>query len=325
MAVSRILIVRLGALGDILHALPAASTLKKSFPDAHLAWAVAPKWREVLEGNGLVDELIPIDRKSIGGVLSAWRRLRAQRFDVAVDFQGLVQSALVATVARASRVIGYKRGQLREPAASMFYTDTVHAESAHVIDRNLELCAAAGAMHRCYEAPLPAGRAEGELPNEPFVLASPLAGWASKQWPLENYAALARLLRERMGMALVLNGAPSSEAQLRSVPGARVHLSSVAGLIDATRRAAAVVGVDSGPMHLASALGKPGVAIFGPTDPRRNGPYSKSFAVLRSDAAAATYKRDAKISDAMRKFTAQDVMCALQEKMREHTTAQRQD
>src|SRR5262249_37836946 len=124
-----------------------------------------------------------------------------------------------------------------------------------------------------------------------FVLASPLAGWRSKQWPLESYALLATRLRREAGVTLALNGPPSERTSFANVPDALTHVSSLAGLIDATRRATAVLGVDSGPMHLAAALGKPGVAIFGPTDPARNGPVGDTFTVLRSPEATTSYKR----------------------------------
>lgn len=310
MAVSRILVVRLGAMGDILHALPAAATLKRAWPEAKLAWAVHPKWRDLLEGNPLVDELIFVERSTLFGVLRTWRNLRRQPFDLAVDFQGLIQSALVAFSARAGRIYGFDEKQIRERLAARLYTDNVSTVSRHVVDMNLEIAAAAGAIGRVYEFPLPPGRMEGSLPTE-FVLASPFAGWASKQWPLEHYRELARLCRRDLGMPLVLNGAPAQEAELRSVEGAMVHVSSVGGLIWASRRAAAVVGVDSGPLHLAAALDRPGVAIFGPTDPGRNGPYGKRFTVLRSPGVLTTYARETGIHPAMRAIEPATVAQAL--------------
>lgn len=303
MEVRRILVVRLGAMGDILHALPAVSALRLGFPGASICWAAAPRWRDLLRGNPLVDELIEIDRRSAAGLLRGWRALRRERFDLAVDFQGLWQSALVATIARATRIAGYGRAQARERGAAIFYTDTVHAMASHVVDRNLELAAAAGAPRRVFEFPLPPGRLEGELPAEPFILASPLAGWTAKQWPLEHYRDLARDIRERMGLALAVNGPPGSERLLRGIEGAVVHVSSVAGLIGATRRAAAVVGVDSGPLHLAAALGKPGIAIYGPTDPARNGPYGHTITVLRDASATTSYAREREINASMRAVT----------------------
>jgi len=284
----RILVVRLGAMGDVIHALPAAASLKHSFPHSQVSWVIRPRWMPLIEGNPFLDEIIPLER-NMTGISAAWRRLRARRFDLAVDFQGLVQSGLVTAMARADRIVGFHRSQAWERWASLFYSNEVMTTSAHIVDRNLELVTAAGASSILRTFPLPEGRREGELPEGKFVLASPLAGWGSKQWPLEMYQDVA----ERLDMPLVLNGPPDAAAALASVRGARVHLSGIAGLIDATRRAHTVIGVDSGPMHLAAALGKPGVAIFGPTDPARNGPYGGSLRVLRSNTAVTTYKRHA--------------------------------
>jgi heptosyltransferase-1 len=177
------------------------------------------------------------------------------------------------------------------------------------VDRNVELAMAAGAKVRCMETPMPAGKPEGDLPAGPFVLTSPMAGWVSKQWPAEYFAELARLIAP---VPLVLNGAPGAEKELRAIAGnARIHLSGIEGLIDATRRAAAVVGVDSGPLHIAAALGKPGVAIFGPTDPARNGPYGGTITVLRDGAAVTTYKRESTVSSCMRAIEPAQVAAAL--------------
>lgn len=315
MAVQRILIVRLGAMGDILHALPAAASLRHAFPEAHLAWAAAPRWRPLLAPNPILDEFIEFDRRSLAGLARAWKTLRRQRFDIAIDFQGLWQSALVATIARSSRLIGYERSQAREGGAAIFYTETVHAMAAHVVDRNLELAAAAGAPRRIHEFPLPDGEPEGSLPDGPFVLASPLAGWTSKQWPLEHYQSLARLLHDQLRLPLVLNGPPGSERTLRQVAGAHIHLSALPGLIHATRRAAAVVGVDSGPLHLAAALHRPGIAIFGPTDPARNGPYSPSLTVLRHPSASTSYARESIIAPSMRAISPETALDSLRQSL----------
>jgi heptosyltransferase-1 len=172
----------------------------------------------------------------------------------------------------------------------------------------MELAAACGghgaqSAHRFF--PLPPGRDEGELPAGDFVLASPLSGWKSKQWPLDHYRSLAVRLRRELGIPLVLDGPPG--ASFAEVESAVAHHSSLAGLLFATRRAAAVVGVDSGPLHLAAALGKPGVAIFGPTDPARNGPYGESLRVLRTSAASTSYKRGAVIDSSMQQISPDEV------------------
>ena len=307
MAVTRILVVRLGAMGDILHALPAVASLRASLPGVHVSWAVHPRWREILEGGGAADELIFVDRRSYSSVRTAAAALRREEFDFAIDFQGLIQSALVAKVARCGDVFGFHRDVVRERPATLFYTQTLLSRAAHVVDRNLELATAAGATERVLEYHLPPGRPEGSLPDGPFVLAAPFAGWTSKQWPLEHYAEVAA----RLPVPLVLNGAPSQESMLRAVPGARVHISSVSGLIDATRRATAVIGVDSGPLHLAAALGVPGVAIYGPTDPARNGPYSDIIRTLRAGDAVTSYKRGAEIDASMREISPGQVLAVI--------------
>jgi heptosyltransferase-1 len=143
------------------------------------------------------------------------------------------------------------------------------------------------------------------------VLASPLSGWGAKQWPLEYYGQLGAYLRREAGMALVLNGPPAEREKLSGVPDTVTHFSSIEGLIDATRRAFAVVGLDSGPLHLAAALSKPGVALFGPTDPARNGPCGGTLTLLRSPRAITSYKRLAQIDPSMRELSPEAVFEAL--------------
>jgi len=325
---AKILVVRLGAMGDIVHALPAVATLKRSFPHAHLTWAVEPQWGALLRGNPHVDRLLWLDLpgwrrrwwrlETCRKILAACGDLRAARFDLAIDFQGLLKSALVAAAALPERIAGFHRSLLREKAAGLFYSHHSRASSLHVVERNLDLAAEAGAARRCVEFPLPDYPPEGDLPASDFVLASPVAGWKAKQWPPAYYAQLTRLLGERLGWPLVINFAPGersdAEPILREAPEkfCRLHLSSVEGLIAATRRARAVVGIDSGPLHLAAAMGKPGVALFGPTDPARNGPYGETFLTLRSPGAITSYKRSSAISASMRALGPDQVFQALQ-------------
>ncbi|SPE43478.1 Lipopolysaccharide heptosyltransferase I [Candidatus Sulfopaludibacter sp. SbA3] len=306
---TRILVVRLGAMGDILHALPAVASLKHSYRNARLTWVVKPQWAPLLEGNPFVDRILLLRRDFPGGLYRSWRDLRSEPYDFAVDFQGLLQSATLASAAHPDRVFGFHQSQLRERAAGIFYSVKTLSTSAHVVDRNLDLAAAAGAASLLHTFPLPPGSPEGQLPEGDFVLASPLAGWRSKQWPLEHYAALATRLRSQLGVPLVLNAPPG--ASYPQVPAALLHCSGLRGLIHATRRAAAVVGVDSGPLHMAAALAKPGVALFGPTDPARNGPYGGTLRVLRSPGAVTTYKRGSVIDESMRQIDPDTVFEAL--------------
>jgi heptosyltransferase-1 len=304
-----ILVVRLGAMGDILHALPAATSLKLSFPRRKLTWVVDAAWTGLLHGNPHIDRIVSFERRRSDTWLPARRELRAWDYGCAVDFQGLIKSAVVARLSGARRVYGFARGEVRERPAAFLYTDEVSSTSVHRVDRALDLAFAVGATTLTSESPLPAGQPEGDLPDRPFVLASPLAGWASKQWPLEFFGRLGALLHPT---PLVLNGAPGALDTLASVPNARPHVSGIAGLIDATRRAVAVIGVDSGPLHLAAALSKPGVAIYGPTDPAVNGPYGGTIRVLRVAGAPTSYKREPEIAPSMRAITPEQVWAALE-------------
>jgi heptosyltransferase-1 len=284
----RILVVKLSAMGDVIHTLPAAASLKHSFPHSSVSWVIRPQWRPLLEGNPFVDRVIPVER-SAGAMLRAVQNLRCEKFDLVVDFQALVQSAFVTAAMRCQKKVGLHRSQARERLASLVYSTAVFTRSDHRVERNLELAAAAGATNLLRVFHIPEGRPEGALPDGPFVLACPLAGWGAKQWPMEYYSEVARGLE----IPLVVNGPPAGADTLRRISGTHVHLSGVEGLINATRRASAILGVDSGPLHLAAALSKPGVAIYGPTDPAVHGPYGGSIRVLRADNAATTLKRSA--------------------------------
>jgi heptosyltransferase I len=216
---------------------------------------------------------------------------------------------LIAHIAKPNRIAGFGSNVVRERAAGLFYSTRTPSAAVHVVDHAIDLAAGAGARHLVRSFPLAPGAPEGRLPDEPFALACPLAGWTSKQWPLEYYAKLAELLRERLGMPLVLNGTPGAVPDVR---GTWKHESGIRGLIDATRRASLVVGVDSGPLHLAAALNKSGVAIFGPTDPVRNGPYGGEFEVFRAPGAQTTHRRGGTIDDTMRAISPERVMAALE-------------
>jgi heptosyltransferase-1 len=134
-------------MGDIIHTLPAVASLKRSFPGSHISWVVEPRWAPLLAGNLFVDRLILFDRSSVSGLVRSYDELRRDRFDFAVDFQGLIKSALVASAAGPARLFGFDRTQTRETPAALFYSNSVVVSSSHVVDRNLELASAAGATN----------------------------------------------------------------------------------------------------------------------------------------------------------------------------------
>lgn len=319
--------MRLGAMGDVIHTLPAVSRLKANLKGARITWLIETRWAPLLVGNRCVDRVIeaptavwrkrPVSPATWTDIGRLRRRLRATGFDAAIDFQGLIKSALLARSSGAERVYGFARRELREPLARLFYSDHAATTGSHVVDKNLALAAALGADAGPVEFPLPQGKPQPDLPAGEFVLASPVAGWKSKQWPPEYYSRLANLLHERCGMTLVLDCAAADRLyceQIRRLadPGAcELHVSGLEGLIAATRRARVVVGIDSGPLHLAAALGIGGVAIFGQTDPARNGPYGNSFRVLRAPGTSTSYKREDNLSPSMAAIQPEEVWAAL--------------
>ena len=325
----RVLLIRLGAMGDVIHTLPALALLRRSLPKAEIAWAVEPRWAPLLEGNPAIDYVLEVPlgdwRKRLFAVdtLRAFRTLRddllSRDFDLTIDFQGLLKSAILGRVAKPAHAAGFDKTELRESLASWFYTEQFSANRQHVVDKNLALArAATGAGDEPPpQAFLPPGERSPGLPAGDFLLASPLAGWKSKQWLPEHYADLAELAWEERRLPLVLDGAPQDEPHLAEIAdqapkgACHVHLSSLAQLIGATRAARAVIGLDSGPMHLAAALRKPGVALFGPTDPARNGPYGGSLTVLRKPGAEITYKRQDRCAESMIRLSAREVWAAL--------------
>ncbi|MBV8551800.1 MAG: glycosyltransferase family 9 protein [Acidobacteriaceae bacterium] len=306
-----ILVIRLGAMGDIIHALPAVASLKRSFPGRKLTWVVARRWMPLLEGNPFIDELVPFERAGVGALWASWQRLRSIKPAIAVDFQGLLQSAFAGRIAQPEVFFGFDRSVAREPLAAWFYSCCVPVKGPHRVERNLQLVQAAGAAQLTKEAWIPQGRPEGGLPSCDFVLASPFAGWNSKQWPITKYEALGQRLQSD-GLELVVNVPADRAHELSRLSHLRVHTSSLAGLIHATRRATAVLGLDSGPLHLAAALGKPGVALFGPTDPTQTGPFNSNMIVLRSPDVETTYKRHEAIHESMTEISVEQVVTALQ-------------
>ena len=331
----RILIVRLGAMGDVIHALPAAGRLKRAFPGACIGWAIEPRWAALLAGNPFVDDVIavatgawrkrPASPSTWSEVRQLRRRLRTAGFDAAIDFQGLLKSAILARQSAAPRVYGFERQHLREPLARLLYSHRVETSARHVVDKNLALAAALGAHSGPVEFPLPPGKAQRDLPEGEFVLASPVGGWKAKQWPPQYYARLAELLHQATGMTLLLDCAAADRAyceQIRRLARPAcclLHVSPLDGLIAATRRARAVVGIDSGPLHLAAALGLGGVAIFGQTDPARNGPYGDTFTVLRAPDALTSYKREDDLTPSMASILPEQVWQALEPRLASHT------
>jgi heptosyltransferase-1 len=295
-------LVRLSALGDCIHALPVVAALREALPDAHLGWAIAESGFELLSPHPLVDRFHRFPRRARGrtrfAALRAFRaELRAQRYDIAIDLQGLAKSGLVAWWSGASVRLGFAGRDSRE-LNRLFLNLRVAppAAAAHVVDRNLSLLAALGIEPPSRgRFPLPAllpshGLAElrGQIGGRTFAVLHPGTTWATKRWPLAAWAALAGELWRTRGLVSVVSwGSPRERLDAQEIVSGAVldaallapptDLRDLASLLSA---AGLVVGADTGPMHLAVALEVPTVAVFGASDPRRNGPYGTPDAAV---------------------------------------------
>jgi heptosyltransferase I len=303
-ATHRFLIVRLGSLGDIVHGIPVAAALRERFPFARIDWMVDPRHAELLRHVKGIDALVPVRTWRPLATLNTVRMLRSISYTAVLDLQGLVKSAVLARAVGAWRTIGFPRAHLREPMARLFYSETPEpGERQHVVHKNLSLLAPLGA--RGVRPSFPIDAAATPVAQEvidrlggPYAVINPGAGWPNKRWPPERFAAVAATVRDRLGVrSLVVWGpgeAPLAKAVVAASEGAaeQAQVTSVSDLLGIARGARVMIAGDTGPLHLAAAVGTPVVALFGPTMAWRNGPWSLSDVTLsRTDGCACLYAR----------------------------------
>lgn len=299
----RILIIKPSSMGDVIHALPTLSALRRTFPSASITWLVKRQWAGLLERAEELDRVWPL-APSLSGWLSQVPRLRAASFDLVVDLQGLFRSGAIAWLTGCPARIGFANAREGSP---LFYTCKVPvpAPDLHAVDRYLLVAAALGADVGSFYREGPhtnfrlrvrlADREEvagllsrhGVQVSSPWIAMNVSARWPTKRWPPEFFAAAAdRIQEEKLG-TVVLIGGPDERAASQAVRGLMrtvpVDLTgeTTPGLLPALLESASVLLTnDSGPMHIAAAVGTPVVAIFGPTSPTRTGPYGKGHRVL---------------------------------------------
>ena len=343
MRLDRLLIVRLSAMGDIIHTMPAAAALRQAFPYATLGWLVEERWAELLctvryprsgprsPQRPLADRVhtvntaewrrAPFSFHHWQHIAATWSELRGIHYDAAIDFQGAVRSALLARWSGAPIVVG--SAQPRENAASMFYTRQVlvNEDNTHVVQQALALA------EEIISTPSP--EAPVEFPVDPdaenkvatltagvpnFAILNPGAGWGAKRWPPERYGEVATGLANN-GLSSLVNYGPGEQALAEAVEaasaGAAQKIScSVSELVALTRRARLFIGGDTGPMHMAAALKIPVVAIFGPTNPKRNGPFGTRSMVLRSAISLTDHTRHREPEQGLLEITVPEVVAA---------------
>jgi lipopolysaccharide heptosyltransferase I len=307
-----ILMVRLGALGDIVHALPAAAALRAAMPDARIDWLVDAKHRALLDVVTGLDRIVTVEGRSVAAWADVVRRLRQVPYDAALDLQGLMKSAVLARASGAARVAGFSIWHLREKGARPFYSDTDgfssdderQAAHRHVIYKNLHLLRVLGVQTERIVFPIVDIESAGARAMQqaggggPFALLNPGAAWPNKRWPAERFGEVAAFLREIRGLRSVVAWGPGDEALARAVVDASDGAASaapptgIADLIALSRLASLCVSGDTGPLHLAAAVGTPVVAIFGPTDPERNGPWlPEDVVITRYGSCGCHYDR----------------------------------
>ena len=320
-------------MGDVLHAMPAVASLRASRPEWFIGWAIEPRWSELMQsaesyaedprptarsaGMPLVDlwHPFPVQRwkkrpiapgtlVNIGAFLG---ELRREQYDVCVDMQGLIRSAVIGRLAGAERFVGPE--DPREKPARWLYQERVVRRAAHVIEQGCELLGGAvDEALRPVKVELPVDAAavawcdefQEKMGGERFVMMAPTAGWGAKQWPVERFGAVAAELG-RAGYRTLVNASKASDAMAGRLVAASEGFAttipcSIGQLIELMRRASAVIAGDTGPLHMAAALERPVVGIYGPTDPARTGPYgtgrpSARSRVLRDASSVTNHKR----------------------------------
>ncbi len=304
----RVLIVKLGSIGDIVHTLPALAALRAAMPEAEISWVAERLSSEILKDNPILDRLIEVDTKALrrglmsGETLRAprqqLRRLRASAFDVALDFQGLIKSASIARLSGARRVFGYARAGLREPASTVFLSKRISIPPhTHVFRKGLLLLQGALGVPLPPDLSFPIGvtpeteaEADRAAGSGQFAILNPGGGWPTKLWSAEKFGGLADLLWANYGMRSLVTYGPgelelAERVQRASQSGKAVPVNlSLKGFYALAKRARVYVGGDTGPTHIAVAAGAPIVGLFGPTEWWRNGsPYSQDICVERND------------------------------------------
>jgi heptosyltransferase I len=346
-----ILIVKLSAVGDVVHTLPALAELRKQYPQAHITWAVEEAAADLLAGHPHLDRVLVSGRKrwlqtwaqtrTRQELLAFLQALRDRPYDLVIDFHGLFKSAILSGLSGGRRRLGYDSPQ---EGSCLFYNEKIPEDmQKHAVDRYLDFVRYLGAApgrpgfliaesrenreriaHLLGENGLVSGR-------DPFIAVNPVALWATKLWEQKKFAELCRKITEAMHTPVVLTGSaaekPYMDAIQASMGAAAVNLAGRTSLRDLAalyRQAALLVTTDSGPMHIAAAVGTPVIALFGPTDPGRTGPYGEGHRVIRSSMPCSPcFLKQCDSCRCMNEISVDDVFDAVEKKMIEGRTTKR--
>ena len=340
--VQRILIIKLSSLGDIVHTLPILPLLKDSLPEVEISWLVEKRHQSLLLHHPFIDKLItmdtlrwrkkPLSPSTYGELFASVRELRRRRFDLAIDFQGLIKSGLLAFISGAPLRLGFGKEELREPWSAIFLNRRRRsaANEIHIIDKNLGLLKPLGIDSHQVEFPLVFSEEADRyvtdglsaLKMKEFIIINPGGGWRSKRWSPEKYASLADMIMDKMEYPIMLSWGPG-ERDLAMEVASRMRNNSaisfptdIPQLIALIKKAKLLIGGDSAPLHLAVACKTPVVGIYGPSDPARNGPYHPADVVVRRKVPCAPcYKRDCGAEPCMGAITPEEVFEAVNRRL----------
>ena len=322
----RVLLVRLSAIGDVIHGMPVLCSLRERFPHAHLSWVAERLGAKLLEGHKALDELIVVPRGWLKSPSEVWRlrrRLRALKPDVTIDMQGLTKSAIAARLSGCRRRIGFGDEKGRE-LSTWLNTELVSTPDKHVIDANLRLLGpldihSSTVRFDLPEQPMAALEADRAIHRlgfqDGFAVINPGAGWPSKLWPAGRFAAVAEYLGEQWRMpSLVVWAGDAEKAAAETIvarSGGKARMApptTLAELTAVVRRGQLFIGSDTGPLHLAVAVGVPSVGLFGPMPTERNGPYGpRHIAIQKAAFEGSSRERRSASSKLMEAITVDDV------------------
>jgi lipopolysaccharide heptosyltransferase I len=323
---TRILIIKPSAIGDVVHALPVLNLLRLKWPAAHISWLVSSSCAGLLEGHPQLDEVIKFDRRRFGkgwrkpsaaaGLFGFTRELRNRHFDLVIDLQGLFRSGWLAAKTRAAVRVG--PAEARE-LGWIFYTHRVRTgfPDGQAVERYLKVAGELGLGISPVEFKFPTDEADrrhiADLipPGIRYAVFLPGTNWETKRWPPEKFAECVIPLRQKYGLECIVAGAAGDRVLAAQIPAARdltgkTNLRQTVALLE---RAELVIANDTGPMHIAAALGRPLVSIYGPTSPYRTGPFGRLDTVVHLDIPCSPcFGRHCSHISCMRKLGAESII-----------------
>ena len=337
-----ILIVKLSAIGDVIHTLPSLTALRRLYPDAHITWVVEEAAADLVKNHPYLDAVLISRRKSwskdiqkgkilkpLFNMRSLINELRRRRYDLVIDFHGLFKSSIIVFFSRGKRKLGYD--SLQE-LSGLFLNEKIPEDmNKHAVDRYLDFPRYLGVKIDNVEFILPQNNdaevkvqllmSKYKLDGKKFIAINPVAYWKTKLWDNEKFAHLADLINNKLQMKVVFTGSEKEaiEGITSRMTTEGINLGGQTSLLDLAylyNKAQMVITTDSGPMHLASAVGTPVIALFGPTDPVRTGPYGKEHIIITAGLPCSPcFLKKCSTRKCMKDISPEQVFAAIEEKL----------